>query len=900
MDLLWIEGAPGVGKSVLMKHILQTLKTSSNSRHLLLSFFIHGEGLELQRSKLGLLRAILHQVLYQKQALFSLVLPKYIERCQTMQSWQWSEEELQTLLERCLESASQSTCVTLLVDALDELGEDVALDVVEYFQNLVDLPRKNALNLRICFSCRHYPTISFNHGHRICVEKENSDDIHRAVGSILKGVTDSTIASLITKNANGVFQWAVLVCSEARKLSRQKKTPAHIRQKIQDLPKGLHQLYSGLLENAPQTTLRFFQWLCFANCSLDAIALRKALAVSIERSCSTLHQYEENLGFEDSEEGVSSMVKELSRGLAKVTRQSSKLHVGFIHQSIRDFLMNGGFECLERSLSVNQEGISNAHLSEACLKFLATLEWPKDLNYCENRTDRALQMNNFAAYAFYNWALHAARAEELNYFPQFLLRYLDKPPKYSDREFDDVPQDRPSSCDTIDTSHLYRDTYRHSPPRTTTFIHLLSQNNLKLTLRHLIDRGDMLDERDGNGRTPLSIAIIEQRSNVTKLFLETGRVNLDSQDKYGRTPLSYAAQSGSSEEVIFFLASPKVNPNCQDKHGRTPLLYAITSGCAQNFKASLEKVKAFIASPKVTLDCQDSNGRAPLSYAAEYGWLEEVQALLASPRVHSSRLDDTGRPPLSYALKSQKSHVVNALLGSSPCNLNHQDYLGRTPLSYAAESGLLEAVEKLISSSNVDPNLPDNEGWTPLLYAVKCGHLEIVKALIALSQVNVNHQARMGTTPLLCALTYMRLEITNTLLKSPNININAADSLGMTPLSQAAHLGWLQTVETLIGFFEVNLNLQDHFGETAFGYARREGHEQVMATLLGNGMCEVTKAEDLRYLLVSSTCRETARSRWKQERDRRERENAFKRKRESIQRKRESIDRERTREREGG
>lgn len=852
--LLWLEGGPGAGKSVLMKHSLQHLKeNSSNDRYLLLSFFIHGQGSQLQRSKLGLLRAILHQVLYQKPTLFSLVLPKYIERCRTMRSWQWSEEELETLLEQCLGSACQSTCVILLVDALDELGEDIALDVVEYFQRLIDLPSKTTLSLRICFSCRHYPAISFNHGNRICVEKENSHDIHRVVGSMLKEVTDSTIASLITKNANGVFQWAVLVSYEARKLSRQYRTPAHIRQKIQDLPKSLHELYSGLLRDAPQATIRLFQWLCFANGSLDAIALRKALAVSIEQSCSSLRQYEEILGFENTENGVSSMVKNLSRGLAKVTRDLSGLRVSLIHQSIRDFLMNGGFECLERSLSVNPEGISNAHLSEACLKFLATLEWAKDLNYYENQTDRVLQTKDFAAYAFYNWAFHAARAEELDYFPRFLLRYFDKPPRYPDREFDDVPQDRPGSCDTIDSSHLYRDNYRHSPPRTTTFIHLLSQNNLRLMIRHLIDRGDMLDVRDGNGRTPLSIAIIEQASNVTKLFLETGRVSPDSQDKYERTPLSYAAQNGSPEEVRFFLASPTVNPNCKDKHGRTPLLYAIRSGRAQNFKASLEKFKAFIASPEVNLDCQDSNGRTPLSYAAEYGWLEEVQALLASPRVHASRLDDTGRPPLSYALKSRRSHVANALLRSSPRNLSHQDYLGRTPLSYAAESGLLEAVKKLISSSNVDPNLPDNEGWTPLLYAVKLGHLEIVKALIALSQVTLNHQARMGITPLLCAVRFERLEIATTLLKSPNININPTDYMGRTPLSYAAELGSLQTVERLIGFFEINLNLQDHRGRTAFDYAREKGHKEVMATLVGNGMCEVIKAEDLQYLLASST-----------------------------------------------
>src|SRR4051812_35877953 len=63
--LLWIKGKPGSGKSTLLRHaidgITRTHYFQENSA--LLSFFFHGRGAELQRTPLGLIRSLLHQLL---------------------------------------------------------------------------------------------------------------------------------------------------------------------------------------------------------------------------------------------------------------------------------------------------------------------------------------------------------------------------------------------------------------------------------------------------------------------------------------------------------------------------------------------------------------------------------------------------------------------------------------------------------------------------------------------------------------------------------------------------------------------------------------------------------------------------------------------------------------------
>ena len=63
--LLWVKGKPGSGKSTLLKHALKNKKqeAQSNSSDLVLSFFFHGRGDELQKTHLGFFRSIVHQVL---------------------------------------------------------------------------------------------------------------------------------------------------------------------------------------------------------------------------------------------------------------------------------------------------------------------------------------------------------------------------------------------------------------------------------------------------------------------------------------------------------------------------------------------------------------------------------------------------------------------------------------------------------------------------------------------------------------------------------------------------------------------------------------------------------------------------------------------------------------------
>jgi len=135
--LLWIKGKPGSGKSTLVKYALDNHGASDNA--VVLSFFFHGRGDELQRTPLGLFRSLLHQVLGQAPDVLHDLVNKFETKCkengQPGKDWHWHEGELWPFIESCLPKVSMTRPVWLFVDALDECGKDNAVRLVEIFKS---------------------------------------------------------------------------------------------------------------------------------------------------------------------------------------------------------------------------------------------------------------------------------------------------------------------------------------------------------------------------------------------------------------------------------------------------------------------------------------------------------------------------------------------------------------------------------------------------------------------------------------------------------------------------------------------------------------------------------------------------------------------------------------------
>jgi hypothetical protein len=175
--LLWIRGKPGSGKSTLLRYTLDNVMVASNigDGALVLSFFFHARGAELQRTPLGLFRSVLHQLLSRVPNVLSSLVATFQERHKNMgepgEKWQWHPHELQRFFESSLPKVLENRSVWLFVDALDECGEEDAVRLAKKFRSLLEsFPSAASERLHICFSCRHYPILDLGGASEICLE----------------------------------------------------------------------------------------------------------------------------------------------------------------------------------------------------------------------------------------------------------------------------------------------------------------------------------------------------------------------------------------------------------------------------------------------------------------------------------------------------------------------------------------------------------------------------------------------------------------------------------------------------------------------------------------------------------------------------------------------------------
>ena len=387
--LLWVRGKPGAGKSMIMKHAIDHAKTTGRR---FITFFFHGRGTELQRSLLGLYRSLLHQLLQQMPDLLASFVLIYEKRIKTEgeydKQWTWQLGSLRSTFTSYLIDAAKSQSIQLYVDALDEAGENAAHTLVSYFDKIIKQCQTDS-GLSICFSCRHYPIFNLHNSISIYVEKENHDDIESYLRSKLADLWGTKagfneLIEKITKAAMGVFQWIVLIVPM---LSRQLEQGSGIKgahRELQEIPSALNNLYAEILDrinikDRPRT-VKLMQWVCFAIRPLSLTELRYAMVVDKDTSHKTLRECQESEEYAESDDDMERKVKSLSGGLLEVKAQANTLgssakgeelkllSVQFIHQSVKDFIMEGYLASptdmdpsLDNSETLLAKGTSNYH-----------------------------------------------------------------------------------------------------------------------------------------------------------------------------------------------------------------------------------------------------------------------------------------------------------------------------------------------------------------------------------------------------------------------------------------------------------------------------------------------------------------------------------------------------------
>jgi ankyrin repeat protein len=811
---------------------------SSLGKILLVSFFFHGRGTELQRTSLGLFRSILYQIVdhirEQNADLLSDLKKFFKKKCEPTEGpgidWSWHLSELKNNVENLLLKLLQSGkySIRIVVDAIDESGEKAAIEIVRGFQSLLKTLFADQVRydnkMGICFSCRHYPALALDNRPEIRVEMENKTDIMTYVRYELEGIR-SQLQNAIIKRADSSFQWASLVVDKVIQLELRGEGRRAIST-IQQTPQDLNELYRLLLEgidpdNRPRS-LKLIQWILFATRPLTLDELRFAMALDADIQYRSLRQCRDAEEYTDDNEAMQRKVKHLSRGLAEVRLHDSKQIVQFIHQSVIDFLvLQDGLRIIDSSRVSIDLAVGYAHhrLSRSCIRYMAM----EEVGRFERLDRENLEIEfPFMRYAITSWVIHAEQAEAKNISQSDLLDALRWPSKGLLQRWSRLYR-------TLDPSS------KDCPPESQNLLHVVARSSLISALRAILEDSTNfnahVNSKDNSGWTPLSLAVCKWDEAVVKLLIKKDAVDRNTKDpSFGRTPLLWAVENRNEDVVKLLLASSDVSVNLEDNYGWTPLLLAAQNGDSDIAKLLTEKNANYRG--KV----EDQKHDQTLLVASERGFDDLVGLLVEREGIELNPKGSDGLSPLFLAVRNRHTEVVKLLVEKEGVDLNFQEpRYGQTPLSWAAENGYEEMVKLLIKKDWIGLNTKDSRyGRTPLLWAARNGHKSVVKLLVGKDKTELNvKDSEFGYSPLSWAAERGHATIVQLLIGREGVDLNAVDSWdGQTPLSLAANRGHAKVVAILLETNGVDLDAKDPKNQTPLFWAARNGHAEVVRLLL--------------------------------------------------------------------
>lgn len=257
----WISGKAGSGKSTLMKHICYSEEASAaltswagEGQLLVASFFSWNLGSVLQKSHIGLLRSLLHDILEHCPYLIPTLLPKLCKAAVAGQDVEPTFAELKTGIMNLARQNSTSLKICLFIDGIDEFDGDHA-EISTLFTTIASSSIKIVLTSRPIPTCvdvfSDCPSLRLQdltyHDIRLYTEEKVSS--HRRWRELLdeEGEKAGKLIDDIVSKAEGVFLWVILAVASLLEGLRNYDKVSDLRRRLEILPPDLEDLYNHML-----------------------------------------------------------------------------------------------------------------------------------------------------------------------------------------------------------------------------------------------------------------------------------------------------------------------------------------------------------------------------------------------------------------------------------------------------------------------------------------------------------------------------------------------------------------------------------------------------------------------------------------------------------------------------
>lgn len=862
--LLWISGKPGSGKSTLMKQAMKYARDGVTKGSPIASFFFHSRsGLPLEGTSLGMFRALLCQLLEQKQSQepFEQFLDKFLKKKarHAKTDWQWQLSELKSSFHAIITHPT-SPHTYLYIDALDECSDSEARELAGFFQQMVTESKR----LHICVSTRHTSHLSPELRCRIYLENENTKDIATYVQEKLRFILIKSqkldLSNMLMRKASGVFLWVDLVLKMLMSALDMGATEAELKETLDAIPEELEELYRAILGKIPKpqwhAARQLMQWVLYAERPLTTTELRYAIGFSKQPPSHSIAILKASSDYIGKDEQMEKRIMGLTRGLMEVgnfTRASrvgrpkrygreggqirplgvSTKKVQFIHQSVKDFLLKD-----------NILGYGHEMLMKSCIAYLATPEVQHSAivapgDEFESLFEEQSTLTSWPSYtvSFLNYAvnmcfMHAQKAEHIEKVATapFLVQFY-----------------APSDILFKRWRELY-DQYRIRVPRDqqgreTTFLHVAAEFRLVSLARLLLGNSFSVDVVGGKHGTALQTATFLGYDDVVNILIEhSADVNLHG--KENSTALYCAAQGGhvgtvrlllqhgarigeiagpdgtalqaalheGHIDVVKLLVQTGANLKQRVHEDQTPLLWSLQVGCTISSRRY------------IPLEMQQD---------LENKHVTVIQYMLAQ-NADLEAVDCRGRTALLITVFERRVSLVRLLIAyGAKVNVKERTY-GWTPLILAAMTGAVPIVQILLEEE-IDLEAQDHECQTALLRAASGGHMSVVKMLVERgAKLEVNNIV-LGHCAALGAASREHMSIVKMSTKLGGKSEVDNDILGhCAALEAAAASGFLEVTTYLLDAGAL-LEHKSYIGSTALLAASAAGHSTIVEFLLARG-----------------------------------------------------------------
>ncbi len=257
---------------------------------------------------------------------------------------------------------------------------------------------------------------------------------------------------------------------------------------------------------------------------------------------------------------------------------------------------------------------------------------------------------------------------------------------------------------------------------------------------------------DGNGRTPLSIAVGSGNLDITKLLMARKDVDVNKVDREGWSPVFWAVGIKSQEDrqlMKDLVSDNRIDLGLRDRsYGRTMLSWAAYEGDCDTINILLQSSRRSEIQLLLN-DRGDKDKRTPLSLAAHNGQLEAVK-FLCKNHISGPRLtpDEFGKNAFILAADRNYVQIIKVLAQAYPDDADTKEKSGRTALSSAiwAVPNNFETVRTLLQlgEDRVDVNTISGTGKTPLMYAAELGRADLVRILVEKGGVDMTLPENYG------------------------------------------------------------------------------------------------------------------------------------------------------------